>query len=65
MVKYMEKCSNIVKLSFCWGQTPTSSSKVITGGALYRIFVYHVRRRGICLGAIYLRGMNKMLPIIT
>ena len=25
-----------------------------TRGALYRIFVYHVRRRGVCLGAIYL-----------
>ena len=29
-----------------------------TGGALYRIFVYHVGRRGICSGAIYLQGMH-------
>jgi hypothetical protein len=29
-----------------------------TRGALCRIFVYHVRRRGICLGDIYLRGIN-------
>jgi hypothetical protein len=28
------------------------------GGSLYKIFVQHVRRRGICLGAIYLQGMN-------
>ena len=27
-------------------------------GSLYRNFVHHVRRRGICLGAIYLQGMN-------
>ena len=28
------------------------AQEAVTGGALYRIFVYHVRRRGICLGAI-------------
>ena len=29
-----------------------------TGGALYMIFVYHVRQRGIYLEAIYLQGTN-------
>ena len=33
-------------------------AKHCTGGALYRIFVYHVRWRGICLGAICLQGTN-------